>query len=84
MSKERGFINLIIIFVLVLIIISLLGISLGDIPEKNTLKENFSYLDDGIKYIWANFIQPYSGVAWDKIKDLIWEPLLKAAEKIRG
>ncbi|OGF82247.1 hypothetical protein A3B18_03845 [Candidatus Giovannonibacteria bacterium RIFCSPLOWO2_01_FULL_46_13] len=83
MKNNRGFVQLLVILVLVVIIISLLGVSLGDIPEKNTLKENFGYVWDGIEYVWENFIYPYAGTIWEKAREYIWEPILRTANKIR-
>ena len=83
MNKEKGFLQLLLVLILLVIIISLLGISIGDIPQKNTVIKNFSYLFGWTKILWTNYIYPYAGVAWDKIEGFIWEPLLKAAEKIK-
>ena len=83
MKKERGFVQLLVILILIVIIMSLLGVSLGDIPEKNTLKENFGYLGDGVTYAWNKFIYPYSGIVWEKSREYIWEPILTVAEKIK-
>ena len=71
--KNRGFIQLIVILALVLIVISLLGISLGDLFDNETLKKNFSFAWRWTKYIWDNYLYP-----------LVWQPLLKAAEKIKN
>jgi len=65
-----------IIIALTIVIISLVGVSLGDIQKNTKLKENF-----GI--VW-NFIYPWARVGLDKAQEYIWVPLLKAAKDIRG
>ena len=81
---NKGFIKLFVIFILLVVIVSLLGIKIGEIPEKNTIKENFAYLFSWARYVWDNYIQQYSGAAWEKAREYIWEPILKAAGKIKN
>ncbi|KKT78734.1 MAG: hypothetical protein UW74_C0017G0003 [Candidatus Giovannonibacteria bacterium GW2011_GWC2_44_8] len=65
-----------IIIALTIVIISLLGVSLGDIQKNTKLKENFDI-------VW-NFIYPWARIGWDKAQEYILVPLLKAAKDIRG
>ncbi|OGF52258.1 hypothetical protein A3I27_01850 [Candidatus Giovannonibacteria bacterium RIFCSPLOWO2_02_FULL_43_11b] len=65
-------IKTLIIIILAIVVISLLGISIGDLTQNQKLKENFSIAWRWSQYAWINFIHP------------IWEPLLKAAKDIRG
>jgi len=73
MKNNKGFIQLIVIIALVLIVISLLGVSLGDLFDNETLQKNFSFAWQWAKYIWDNYFYP-----------LVWKPLLEATEKIRN
>lgn len=70
--QKQGFIQLLIIIVLTIVIVSLLGVSLGDLFDNQTLKNNFSFAYKWVKYGWDNYFYPY-----------IWQPLIKAAGKIR-
>lgn len=73
-----------IIIALCIVVISLLGVSLGDIEKNTELKENFAIVWGWAKYAWAKFIYPWANVAWDKAIHYIWGPLLEAAKDIRG
>lgn len=55
-NSNRGFIQIFIILVLIVVIISLLGVSIGELVGNKTLKDNFSYLFKGIKYVWDNYL----------------------------
>lgn len=69
-------IKTLIIIILAIVVISLLGISIGDITNNQKIKDNFSLA-------W-NFIYPWAKIGWDGAQQYIWRPLLKAAKDIRG
>lgn len=52
---NKGFFQLIVIFLLIVVIMSLLGISLSKLTENPALKENLSFLWNWIGFIWNNF-----------------------------
>ena len=46
--NQKGFLQLIVILVLLVVILSLLGVSLSTLFENKTLQENFSFVGVGI------------------------------------
>ncbi|MBI2052749.1 MAG: hypothetical protein HYT34_00705 [Candidatus Ryanbacteria bacterium] len=54
--KERGFIELIVIVILLVVIVSLLGVSLTSLVSNKTLKENFALLWQGVVWLWQHYI----------------------------
>ena len=90
---NRGFFQLILILVLLVVILSLLGVSLSSLFENKTLQENFAFVGKGLTAVWEKALKtPVLGV-WDAlwggiIREFIWEPAkdfffsLKAGENL--
>lgn len=57
MKTEQGFIKTIILVVVALIIISFLGIDIKQVIDSPTTQHNFSYVTQGILYIWDHFLK---------------------------
>lgn len=78
-SANRGFIQLLIILVLVVIILSLLGVSLSSLFQNKTLQENFGFIGDTIRHAWSSWAGQASQTIWDMawpvIHDYFWIPL---------
>ena len=70
-SKERGFMELIIIVILLVVILSLLGVSLTSLFNNKTLKENFALLWQGVVWLWQHYIASL----WNLIKSRIVIPI---------
>ena len=87
MANNRGFIQLIVILVLVVMILSLLGVSLSVLFQNPTLKENFSFIGDALSALWSSWFGRTAGVVWDFawnfFTDLIWQPFLNAIDAIK-
>lgn len=83
MENKRGFIQILIILVLLIVIISLLGVSLGELFSNKTLKDNFSYVFRGINFVWENYLLAPVKIIFGTFKDLLWEPLAETLKKIR-
>lgn len=63
-------IRLVIIFVLIIIILSLLGVSLDALINNKTLHENFTYVWRGVVWLWQNYLLGYIQVLWETFKNL--------------
>lgn len=82
MYQERGFIQLIIILALIVIIISLLGISLRAVFSNSTLQENFGFIGDWLVWLWGDYLsQPFRFIYNTLIKP-IGERLINALRNI--
>lgn len=58
---KNGFIQLIVILVLMLVVASLLGADLSSLYKNKTLRTNFSIAWQGIEKIWDKYVLPYGG-----------------------
>lgn len=58
---QKGFIQLIVILILMLVIASLLGADLSSLYKNKTLQTNFSVAWQGIAKIWDRYVLPYGG-----------------------
>jgi len=86
MSRNSGFIQVIVIVVLIIIVISLLGISLKGIfdklSENKILGDNFSYAWDGIKNFFNTYLYSYVASAGSFIFNIMKEPFLRVLSQI--
>lgn len=82
MHQKQGFIQLIIILVLIVIIMSLLGISLRAVFSNSTLQENFGFIGQRLNWFWDNYLsQPFRFIYNTLIKP-IGERLINALRNI--
>ena len=58
---KSGFIQLIVILILMLVVASLLGADLSSLYKNKTLRTNFSVAWQGIGKIWDQYVLPYGG-----------------------
>ena len=81
---NKGFIQFLIILVLFIIILSLLGVSLGALFENKTLKDNFKFIWKSSTDIWNNYLAVPAKLAWRVWVKYVWEPFTGGAmDKIR-
>lgn len=59
---DRGFLQLIVILILMLVIASLLGADLSALSKNKTLRANFVVAWQGIVYVWDQYVLPYGGM----------------------
>lgn len=84
MQKNRGIIQTAIIFVLIIIILSLIGIKLADIFKNETLKENFAFASKGLVYVWSEWLKEPALAVWSWIRDLMWSPASEVIKNAGG
>ena len=66
--SNRGFIQLVVILVLLVVILSLLGVSLSALFENKTLQENFGFIGTGFKNLWGSGFGETVQAIWN----LVW------------
>ena len=80
--QRCGFVQLIVILVLIVIIISLLGISLRAVFSNSTLQENFGFMGEWLDWLWDNYLsQPFRFVYGTFIKP-VWERFINTLRNI--
>lgn len=88
MAKNEGFIQLIIILVLVVVILSLLGVSLSALFQNRVLKDNFSFIGDILGTIWQSWAGKLAKTVWDFsykfFIDFVWSAFTDAMEAIKS
>lgn len=63
--RQSGFIQTIVIFILVVIILSLLGVNLSEVSDNETLKANFTYVGQGLDYVWQHWLKGSALKVWE-------------------
>ena len=87
--KNQGFIQLIVIFLLIIVILSLLGVSLSSLFQNKTLQENFSFIGVGLGYAWDQWLEKPVAAVKDVImngfiRELFWNPFLSFLKTGKG
>ncbi|MEK7084974.1 MAG: hypothetical protein AAB904_00430 [Patescibacteria group bacterium] len=83
-KNQQGIIQTIVIFILVIIILSLVGIRLSDVFKNETLKENFAFVSKGFIYAWDQWLKEPALMVWRWLIDLAWHPASEAARNAWG
>lgn len=83
MKKSGGFIQLIVIFALLIVIVSLLGINLQqDVADNPEVQGNFSYVLNTSKWLWNNYLHDPVRIAFQVWVDVLWKPFVSAMRNI--
>lgn len=78
---KNGFIQIIIILVLLVIILSLMGVSLSVLFSNPVLKDNFSFIGDWWNWLWNSFLGAPARYIYELFLEIAWNPSL---EILRG
>lgn len=70
---KSGFIQLIVILILMLVIASLLGADISSLYKNKTLRTNFSAVWRGIERIWDQYVLPYGGILGSFLMEQVGE-----------
>ncbi len=81
---NNGFIQFIIILVLLLVIVSLMGVRLLDVVNNKIVKDNFSFAWNFSNWMWDNYLHNPVKIAWQLWVDILWKPFVGAMEKIKS
>ena len=82
-TYNQGFIQIMIIMLFLVIILSLLGVSLTALFGNPILQENFSFIKNGIKWIWNNYLSVPFWYIYEIFVELIWKPSLATLRDIK-
>ncbi len=83
-NSDGGFIQLIVILILILVVLSLLGVNLSAVFQNRLLRDNFSIAWKGVIYLWDNYISYPAAVVWNFISAIfrsIFSPWLSNVEQ---
>ncbi len=75
-STNRGFINMIILVVVVILVLSYFGYNLRSIVNSPNTQDNFSYVGGSVVDIWNNFLKTPATYLYGVFVDLIWKPAI--------
>lgn len=84
MQNQQGFFQLIVIFILIVVVLSLLGVSLANLTGNPILRDNFSFLWKWTTWFWNGFMEKPAKFAVRTFIDFIWEPLVKVMRDVKS
>lgn len=82
--SDRGIVRTIIIIVVALLVLSYFGYNLRSIWNSPNTQDNFSFVIDGIKNIWNNYLKTPATYIWNIFINLIWNPAIENLQKINN
>lgn len=80
-KKQKGFIHIIVIFIMAIIILSLLGVDFASFLKNETLRSNFKLVWDGAKSVWKKYLTEPTKTVWDYFVSYVWMPLYAAIKE---
>lgn len=83
-TYNSGFIQIIIILALLVIILSLLGVSLSALFQNPVLQDNFGFIGNWASWLWSNYLSNAFWYIYEIFKELIWEPSLNILRGIKN
>ncbi|PIR69833.1 MAG: hypothetical protein COU47_00125 [Candidatus Niyogibacteria bacterium CG10_big_fil_rev_8_21_14_0_10_46_36] len=72
---EKGIIQILIIFILFVVVLSLLGVSLSSLTQNETLRNNFSFVWHWSSFIWENYLKAPTTAVWNFFVEFIFTPI---------
>ena len=76
--QQKGFIQFIIIIALVIIILSLLGVSLRSLFSNDTLLDNFGVVGEWLSKLWHSVLLSPVRYVFDRLIVPIWDRFVDA------
>jgi hypothetical protein len=81
-NRQRGIVRTIIIIVIALLVISYFGINLQQVATSPTSESNFSYVWNGVVYVWDTYLKTPATEAYNFFITYIWDPAIADIERI--
>ncbi len=76
-------IKTIIVLVILIAILGYFGFDLKKIFESDLVQKNFSYVWQGILYIWNNFLVQPVHFLWSFFTDFVWNPIVDTLKNLQ-
>lgn len=84
-NPQSGLIKLIVIIVIAVLILSYFSIDLKSIVESEQSKKNFSYITNGITYVWDKYLSKPTLYFWNNIFiGILWETFKGSMDNIKN
>jgi hypothetical protein len=83
-NGQRGIVRTIIIVVIALLIMSYFGLNLQQIATSPTAQSNFSYVWNGVVYVWDTYLKVPATEAYDFFITYIWNPAIRDIQQINA
>ena len=85
MNNQGGFIKTIVLIIVIILILGYFDISVRSIVEKESVRDNFSYVWNHLKSFWYKYLAGPADYFWnDFVVDLLWESFIENLERIKG
>lgn len=79
---NKGFIQLIVILALIIIILSLYGVSLSNVFGNQLVRGNFAFIYNFSTWLWDNYLHDPVRIAFRVWVDVLWKPFVSAMDRI--
>ncbi len=83
MQTQRGFLQLVVIIVIVLIVVGYFGLNIREILSSPTVQDNLSYGWALAKNIWQNYLAGPATWVYEHILKFLWQLFLDGVGNFR-
>lgn len=82
MNTNKGFVQIILIIVIVLVALGYFGLNLREIIDSPAVSDNLSYFWNGVVYVWDHFLAGPVIYLWGILKNLLWGAFVNNIQSI--
>ena len=74
----------IVILILVLLVLSYFGISIQSVVNSPAGQSNFSYVGNGLVYIWNQYLSVPASWLWNNLGQALWNAFVQGVNNIKA
>ncbi len=84
MNTNRGFIQIIVLVVIILVALGYFGFSIREIMDSPVVSDNLSYVWNATVHLWNTYLAASAAYLWGVFKNLLWGAFITNLESIKS
>lgn len=84
MNTNKGFIQLIVLIVIILVALGYFGLNVREIIDSPVVSDNLSYAWGVTVHIWQTYLAGPAAYLWGVFKNLLWGAFVSNLESIKN
>ena len=84
MNTNKGFIQIVVLIVIILIVLGYFGLNIRDIIDSPAVSDNLSYAWGVVVHVWQNYLAAPVAYLFGVFKNLLWGAFITNLESIKN
>jgi len=80
---NEGLIRFVVLLLIAIIVLGFFGISIKAVFQKQTVRENLSFVWQTTQYIWNRYLTVPAQYVWNIFYNLLWRSFVENAERLK-